>query len=202
MSMLAAGNYWGKLTTLELLSRERKDGSGESTRFEAKFSIDQYYADNAWQDIEAIERTVYIYLSVDARPISMLKLRGLGFDVEPDFVNALQDPGNTEVAARKTGLCLGCKHRSYNGKPKEEWEVPFDRDGTAGGEVSSDVLAVLKSWWTDSSSKPAKSAPIQAAAASIPPPSPSPPSPPSPPPPPPSVTDAAALPPPEDDMPF
>ncbi len=72
----------------------------------------------SWSDLPTPERrTMFLYLTENAWPITKDKLSALGFN--GDFGD-----GMDFSAEAKDGFQVECRHETYNGKTRDKWDIP------------------------------------------------------------------------------
>lgn len=86
-------------------------------------------------DGEAVERTIYIYLSESAKPKSREKLEFLKFNGDFD---APQFGVNKQILLR-------CTHEVYQNVPREKWELASWK--VENTPASDTLRRSLESWW-------------------------------------------------------
>lgn len=135
--MYDEGKYFGKLAGC---------GTAESKKkipyFWIEFEVT--HRDNAgeWAEVGIEKRTVFLYLSDQSMPYTMPKLEKLGFN--GDFAK----PELSPPSDWNGGIMVECKHETYEGKPREKWELAgAGGDGMQHQELSADQIRRLNALW-------------------------------------------------------
>ncbi len=123
--MMEAGTYYATLTDAGM-----DQSSGGTPCMRLGFNVTHQASNGAWVEIQATERSVYLYTTDKAFPYTAAKLHDLGFN--GDYGN----PGFGD----NTQTQLVCSHETYEDKDREKWDLP----GSGAGERNAPPQDVIR----------------------------------------------------------
>ena len=133
--MQQAGTYSGTLTRASL-----GKASNDSLQAVLRYNITHVEVDGAWQEIEPLERTVFLSFNGKAKDYSKKKLEAIGFEGKFD---------GEEMVIPATATSLTCKHDTVNGETKERWDIA-NWGGGGGGKPADDAdLMTFQALWNN-----------------------------------------------------
>lgn len=133
--MVEPGNYLGILKGGQVCKTKTKG----SLQVALAFNITQIASGGEWQVLpEFFDRTLFLSLSGGAVPYTEDKLLVLGFN---------GNYGNMEFTVEQ--VSLNCKHGSYDGQAREEWELAEWRGGGSPEltPASDNDIKLLSAQW-------------------------------------------------------
>jgi hypothetical protein len=147
--MMEAGNYYA-----QLVKGMASQSSKGTPQIVLTFQITHFAVNGQWEDIDQpTQRTVYLYCSDAAWETTHAKLTTLGFN------GKFNDEMDFSPEA-KSGIELVCAHETYEGKPKEKWELANWGGGFEHKPADADTVRKLAARWK----KTVQTAPKSAAA--------------------------------------
>lgn len=115
--MFSPGTYHGVVREITPSVTKQKQSPQMSIKVEVQFRANG----SSWEAVDSAERWIHLSMSGRAAEYTMRKLDAIGFN--GDF----NDPKvSADAMSDNAGIDLICKHETYNGKPQERFELPFD----------------------------------------------------------------------------
>lgn len=153
--MQPEGKYYGELLGAAMV----KTAKG-SPQMQVKFQITHVWGESEYDSVPLpFERSVFISLTSNALYYAEQKLARLGFN--DDF---------NEIAFKEAGAELRCSHDTYQGEPKERWDIEGEWSGGSANTLNSDEIRKLSAVWK--ARKPQAAPPKPTGAPQMPPGSP------------------------------
>ena len=139
------GRYCGALDKAVL----SKNGQG-AFQVVLVFTVNGRQSGGEWAEVAPFTRNIYLQMSGNAKPYTKKKLAHLGIGV--DGPPETETVGDEELIVLPDGIAgesieLDCKHDSYEGKTKEDWELANWGGGGTGEAASKEDAAKFKAAW-------------------------------------------------------
>ena len=137
--MKQPGTYSGTLTRATL-----GKASNDSLQAVLRYNITHVEVDGAWQEIEPLDRTVFLSFNGKAKDYSKKKLEAIGFEGKFE-----QDGDQQLMVIPANPTSLTCKHDTWNGETKERWDIA-NWGGGGGGKPADDAdLMTFQALWNN-----------------------------------------------------
>ena len=137
--MQQAGTYSGTLTRASL-----GKASNDSLQAVLRYNITHVEVDGAWQEIEPLERKVFLSFNGDAKPYSKKKLKLIGFEGKFE-----QDGDQQLMVIPSNPTTITCKHDTWNGVTREKWDIPLSGGGGDGKPADDADLMTFQALWNN-----------------------------------------------------